>query len=598
MNARGPIRMDAISLEILRNRLDAIATQMQVTLLKSAVSVIIKEGEDCACGIFRSNGELLAQACANPVHIGIMGPAMAEVLRRYPASTMTPGDVYLLNDPYTGGTHIPDYIMASPIIVDGEVIALSAALAHQEDTGGKSFGSMPADATEIYQEGLILPPLPLYIAGEKNQPLFDLIVRNVRMPVSLLGDLEAQLSSVKLGVRSFLSAVDELGGKAIKEGMDALFEQSEALMRRGIEQMPDGDYDFYDFCDNDGIDLDKRIRIEATVSIRGSSATVDFTKSSPQVRGPVNVGFWGAYSAVAFAFHAFTDPHIHSNAGATRPIKMIAPPGNILNPIHPAPVGLRTTTAKRVLDVLYGALAQAVPERAVAASSGSLSVCSFGGVHPKGHLFACTDIVAGGMGGRPGKDGIDLIDTDITNSMNIPVEAFEAHYPLKVLKTMYRTDSGGPGEFRGGLGIERTIEATHGPIRCSYRSDRHTTQPWGIEGGSPGQSYRTRIFRKDGITQDVPSKQVFVLNEGDVLQVLSGGGGGYGDPLARSLERVGDDIIDRKVSVEAAERDYGVVADATTLTVDVGASIRLRESRMRERGQQSRAINRGYGAHG
>lgn len=590
--------MDPITLEILRNRLDAIASQMQITLLKSAVSVVIKEGEDCACCLFRSNGALLAQACANPIHLGIMGPAVEAVLRRFPAQTMTAGDVYILNDPYTGGTHIPDVIMVSPVIVDGEVIAFSAALAHQEDIGGKSFGSMPADATEIYQEGLILPPVPLYLADKKNEAIFDVLVRNVRMPASLLGDFEAQLASVKLGVRAVLAAVEEFGVRTMLRGMDALFAQAEALMRRGIEQMPDGDYSFYDFVDNDGIDIDQRIRIEATISIRGSDAVVDFSNSSPQVRGPINLGMWGAYSAVTYAFRAFADLEIHSNAGATRPIKMVAPEGSILNPRHPAPVGLRTITGKRILDVMYGALAKAVPHRAVAASSGSLSVCSFGGFGPQGQLFACTDLVAGGMGGRPGKDGIDLIDTDITNTMNIPAEALEAQFPLRVVKTRYRTDSGGPGEFRGGLGIERTIEAMHGPIRCSFRSDRHFTRPWGIEGGGAGESYRTTIFRRNGSVQEVPSKQGFMLDEGDVLQILTGGGGGYGDPLERRIERVREDLLDGKISAVAAVRDYGATLDRETAAVDLEASLASRAKRKRERGPVSRTIDRGDGIRG
>jgi N-methylhydantoinase B len=238
----------------------------------------------------------------------------------------------------------------------------------------------------------------------------------------------------------------------------------------------------------------------------------------------------------------------------------------------------------------------AVPDRAVAASSGSLSVCSFGGVHPQGgQLFGCTDIVAGGMGGRPGKDGIDLIDTDVTNSMNIPAEAFEAHFPLRIVKTRYRADSGGPGEFRGGLGIERLIEATAGPIRCSYRSDRHSTQPWGINGGGPGQSYRTRILRADGSVQEVPSKQMFVLNKGDALEILSGGGGGYGDPFERSIERIGDDLIDGKITPETAERDYGAIADRQSLAVDVEASLALRRHRKAERGRVTWTIDRGSG---
>jgi len=587
--------VDLITLEVLRNRLDAIANEMQVTLLRSAVSVILKEGEDCSCGLFDLAGETIAQACANPLHLGIMSPAVRAFLEVFPPATLADGDVYVLNDPYMGGTHLPDVILAGPIFANGRAVAMSAALAHQEDMGGKTPGSMPADATEIFQEGLIIPPSRLYERGVPNQTLVNLIKRNVRLPDMVMGDIAAQLASVKVGARAFRGMMDEFTEATVAEAMEMLCRQAEALTRRRLAEIPDGTYRFHDFVDNDGIDVDRRVRLEVAVTVQGSDVVVDFTGTAPQTRGPVNIGYWGTVSSVYFVFRAFAGPDIPVNGGATAPIKVVVPEGTVLNPRYPAPVSIRAHTAKRVVDTLIGALAQAVPAGLPAASSGSMSVCSFGGIDARsGRRFGCTDIVAGGMGARPTKDGIDLIETDITNCMNIPAEAFEAHYPLRVLKTRYRADSGGPGRFRGGLGIERTIEAVQGPIQCSFRSDRHYTPPWGLRGGLPGARWVTRVERVGGAVETVPSKRVFVLETGDRLIMETGGGGGFGDPLERASERVLEDVIDGKVSIEAARRDYGVVV-TNKWQVDGAATEELRARMRRARGPVTWIFDRGDG---
>jgi N-methylhydantoinase B len=587
--------VDPVTLEIIRNRLDAISGLMQLTLLKSSVSVILKEGEDCSCGLFKSNGEMLSQACANPIHLGIMGPAVEAVLKSHPSHSMQEGDIYILNDPYNGGTHLPDVIMVAPVVIDGAVAAISAALAHQEDIGGRSFGSMPADATEIFQEGFIIPPLLFYRAGARDKSIVALIRSNVRLPDCFMGDIEAQIASVKVGVRSYREMVSEFGRPTIDEAVDTLFDQAENLTRSGIEAIPDGEYRFDDWVDNDGIDLDVQIRLSVKITVKGTDVVVDFSESAAQVRGPANVGYWGTFSAVIFAFRAICNPDIPTNAGMARPIKMIIPLGKVLNPVWPAPVSLRAHTAKRVVDVLYGALAKAVPGRAIAASSGSLSVCSFGGAYESGELFGCSDIVAGGMGGRRGKDGIDLLETDITNCMNIPVEALEAHFPLRVVRSHYRTDSGGAGEHRGGLGLDRAIEVVRGPIRCSYRSDRHLSRPWGIGGGHAGLSWETHIRRANGKREPVRSKAIFELQDGDVLEMLTGGGGGYGDPFERAPEMVLQDVVNGKVSEHAAERDYGVVLNRSSRNIDRSATNVLRETRRAKRGSARGKIDRGDG---
>lgn len=589
--------IDPITLEVLRNRLDAVANEMQVTLLRSAVSVILKEGEDCSCGLFDMSGETIAQACANPLHLGIMSPAVRTVLEAFPPSTLAESDVYVLNDPYMGGTHLPDVIIATPIFISGRPVAMSAALAHQEDMGGKTPGSMPADATEIFQEGLIIPPSKLHDRGVPNETLVAVIRRNVRLPDVVMGDFAAQLASVKVGARGYRGMVEEFGEATVAGAIRTLCEQAEVLTRTALGVIPDGEYRFRDFVDNDGLDVERRLPIEVALRVtRGSDVTVDFTGSAPQTGGPVNIGYWGTVSSVYFCFRAFAGPDIPVNSGATAPIRVIVPEGTFLNPRYPAPVSIRAHTAKRVVDAVFGALAQAVPDRVTAASSGSMSVCSFGGIDVRtGRYFGCTDIVAGGMGARPSKDGIDLLETDITNCMNIPVEAFEAHYPLRLLKTRYRADSGGAGRFRGGLGIERTIEAVSGPVQCSFRSDRHFTAPWGLHGGLPGERWRTRVERADGTQEQIPSKRVFALNAGDRLMMETGGGGGYGDPLERAPERVLEDVIDGKVSSEAARRDYGVVVDETKWWVDPAKTEELRAQRRAARGPVSWTFDRGEG---
>ena len=588
--------IDAITLEVLRNRFDTIAQEMQLTLLRSAVSVILKEGEDCSCGLYTATGETISQACALPIHLGVMSPAVRAILGEFPLGQMADGDIYIVNDPYAGGTHLPDTIVVAPIFIDGAVAAFSVALAHQEDMGGKVPGSMPSDATEVFQEGLIIPPCKLVEAGKPNRSLFDVIRRNVRLPSIVLGDLEAQLAAVKIGMRGLRATIEEYGLPTVGIAIDELFRQSEFLTRERIEQIPDGDYPFHDFMDNDGIDTDRRVRIAVTLRIRGSDVELDFAGTDPQTRGPINIGYWGAVAAVYYVVRAITGQDIPTNAGCTRPIQVKIPEGTVLNPIYPAPVSIRAHTAKRVSDVVLGAFTRAVPGRVYAGSNGAISVCSFGGRDPRtGEQFGCTDIISGGMGGRSGKDGIDLIETDTSNCMNIPVEAFEAHFPLRVLNTRYRPDSGGAGEFRGGLGIERTIVATDGPIRCSFRSERHFTQTWGLLGGLPGASWATRISRADGSEEIVPSKRVFTLNKGDALVMFTGGGGGYGDPLARSPALVAADVADGKVSAEAAQQLYGIIVDGTGHGVDTNATDMARSAANAMRGPIKWMFDRGGG---
>lgn len=550
---------DPITLEVLRNRFDSIAAEIQSTLLRCAFSVILKEGEDCSAAIFSANGEIVAQSTALPQHMGAFIPALARIRQEFPPVAMRPGDIYTMNDPHDGGTHLPDLIIVAPVIVEGRVIAYSVCLAHQEDFGGKVPGSMPTDSTEIFQEGLIVPPMKLYEEGRPNAALFKIIERNVRLPREVLGDIGAQVSAVTVGAKRIQELCAARGLDTVLAYIDHLMDYAESRTRARIRTIPDGVYRFTDYMDNDGIDLDRRVPISITITIRGDEATVDYAGTSPQVKGPINAPLSGALASVYFAFRCVTDPTIPNNHGCYRPIEVLVPKGCLLNPHAGAPVAIRAHTLKRAADTVLGALVQAVPERVAAAPAGSISCVSFGGVRPDGRRFGLSDLIAGGAGARPSLDGIEALDTDVSNCMNVPAEAIELGYPLRVLHYRLRGDGGGPGRQRGGTGIDRALEVTDGEIVASYRSERHFTSPWGLFGGRAAPRWETSVIRADGKVDPVPSKARLQLRKGDVLRVLSGGGGGHGPAIERPEAEVLADVLDGKVSVQAAREAYGVV---------------------------------------
>ena len=586
---------DPVTLEVIRNRLDGIAAEVQTTLLRSAYSVILKEGEDCSAGLFNARGEIIAQSTALPQHMAAFIPAMRRLLEAYPAETAHPRDVYVMNDPHDGGTHLPDIIVSRPVLVDAQVVGFAVCLAHQEDIGGKVPGSMPTDSTEIFQEGLILPPLKLYDRGTVNATLVAIIERNVRLPKLVLGDLSAQVSAVTVGARRLAELFEDYGVETAKRYLDHLLDYAEALTRREIQAIPDGAYAFTDYMDNDGIDTLRRVPISVTVTVHGSDVRIDFTGTADQVAGPINAPWSGGAGSAYFAMRCVTDPTIPNNQGCYRPIEVVIPEGTLLNPRHPAPVAIRAHTLKRAADTVLGALVQAVPTRVPAAPAGSISCVSFGGVDPRnGERFGLTDIVAGGGGARPAGDGIEVVDTDVSNCMNIPAEAIEMEYPIRVRCYRLRSDGGGAGRTRGGTGVERILEATPGEIVCSYRSERHFTAPWGLFGGQSGSLWRTEIVRADGTVETVPSKRAFVLREGDALHMLTGGGGGYGSSLEREPARVLGDVADGKISAAAALAGYGVVLNEAG-EVDETASqefrIRLAERTKRPEGIYDRGFD-------
>lgn len=557
-------KLDPISLAVIRSRLEVIAAEMQATLLKSAFSMIIKEAADASSALFDLNGRMLAQAAALPAHLGMLVPAVQSVLRAFPPATMRPGDIYLLNDPYDGGTHLPDICLMIPVFFDGRVIALSGSLAHHQDVGGKAPGSTPPDAVDLYAEGLILPPLKYYDQGQRNATLHAIIERNVRIPQIVLGDLDAQIACGRVGERRLLELVAEYGLETVQMAFDQLLDYAERLTRLGIAAIPDGSYAFQDYVDDDGIDVGQPVVIKARIDVKGSDFHVDFTGSSPQVKGAINSVPSSTLSMVYYTVRSVTDPDIPDNAGCYRPVTATLPIGSIVNPKPPAPVSVRTVTIKRVVDVLLGALAQAIPERVHAASNGQLASFKLGGFDPAtGKVYVTNAGVpsAGGQGARPTKDGIDVIDTDLSNMASPPVEATEQDFPLRVHSIRLWTDSGGAGKFRGGLGYHARWELLRGEATLTHRRDRHVFQPWGLFGGEPAPACHTELIHPDGSRETIPGKKVLPLRAGDIIECWTTGGGGYGDPRQRSCDAVLVDVLDGRTSAKSARESYGVEVD-------------------------------------
>ncbi len=589
--------IDIFTLEVLRHRLRSITEEMQMALLRSAYSNIIKESSDASTGLFDPKGEMIAQSTALPAQLGMLVPAVNSIIKNFPVETMHEGDIFILNDPYEGGSHLPDIVIALPLIYKGEVVALSCSIAHHQEIGGKTPGSVPTDATEIFQEGLRIPPLKLYEKGQPNETLFHLIRKNVRIPDIVTGDIRAQIAADNVGRNRLSTLLDEYGKEEIKEYIRELLNRTETMTRAKISQIPDGSYSFTDYLDHDGIEYGQLVKIQVTVIVNGSELTFDFNGTSPQVRGPFNSDIAATTSCVYFTVRAITaDPSIPSNSGCYRPVRIILPPGTLVNPLPPAPVSCRTATMYRLVDTMLGALVKAIPNKIPAAPCGVMRVIAFGGNDPRnGKTYVFSDLTTGGMGARPNKEGIDTIDTGIGNVSSTPAEAVEMNFPVRIIKNRLWEESGGAGKFRGGLGCERVFELLRGEATISHREERHLTSPWGLFGGLAAKTCKAFIKRKNGNVENVPSKMMYKLFERDQIHTFVTGGAGYGDPLTRDPEKVLEDVLDRKISLETAKVDYGVVVDASIggKVLNHGATMELRKKMASKRNEIFWTYDRG-----
>ncbi|MFD1645492.1 hydantoinase B/oxoprolinase family protein [Haloarchaeobius litoreus] len=555
---------DSVTLEVIRNACIAVCEEMNANLIRTGYSPNIKERRDCSCALFDADGEMISQAENMPVHLGAMPFSVAAAIDRFPPETLEPGDGILLNDPFYGGAHLPDLTLVTPVFHedddgDSELVAFAANRAHHADVGGARAGSVAADSTEIYQEGLRIPPVKLFEGGEPNESVFDMVLSNVRTPDERRGDLRAQEAANQTGRRRFLELVEKYGRETLNEALGEIQEYSEARMRAEIEELEDGTYEFSDVLDDDGLG-NEDLRIQAAVTVDGDSVTVDFDGTADQTEGPVNAVLAVTASATYYSVRCVTDPDIPPNHGCYRPIEVEAPEGTIVNPNPPAAVvGGNLETSQRVTDVVLGAFAQQAPERVTAAGQGTMNNVTFGGTDPRTETpYAFYETQGGGFGGRVGKDGMDGVHVHMSNTMNTPVEVLETAYPLRVRRYELRQDSGGPGEFRGGLGLRRDIQVRDHEAHFSLLADRHTHQPYGLEGGEPGESGAAELTTAEGETRRLPQKSTHELPPGSTVSIRTPGAGGYGDPADRDPDAVRRDVRHGKVSAAAAREAYGV----------------------------------------
>jgi N-methylhydantoinase B/oxoprolinase/acetone carboxylase alpha subunit len=524
------IKVDPIELEIFKSIFVSIAEEMGVTLCRSSFSPNIKERRDFSCAVFDASGRTVAQGDHLPVHLGAMPLSVLSAIENV---ELGPGDTVILNDPFRGGTHLPDITLVTPVFLRGrrQPSFFAANRAHHSDVGGVSPGSM-ALATEIYQEGLIIPPAKLVRRGRVDKDVLNLILANVRTPQEREGDLTAQLAANRIGERRLLEVTRKYGYGKIAAYMSHLQDYSEKIMRKAIHRIPDGDYVFSDNLDGDGVSR-KPVKIQATIRIRGGEADVDFNGTAPQVEGSVNANYAITLSATMYVFRSIIPGDVPYNSGLLRPIRVVAPEGSVVNARAPAAVaGGNVETSQRITDVLLGALAQAIPARIPAASSGTMNNVSLGGVHPAtGRPFAYYETVGGGMGASPERDGLDGVHTHMTNTRNTPVEALEHYLPVRVRRYSLREGSGGGGRFKGGEGIVREFEFL-APARVNILSERRTFSPYGLAGGKPGKRGKNTLV-VGGRRKSVAGKVSFQVKPGDRVILETPGGGGYGRPRQR-----------------------------------------------------------------
>lgn len=550
--------MDPITLEVVRHRLQGIADEMQLTQVNASFSSAVKEAADAAASLFLPDGTVLAQSASIPFHLGTLIPCVGSILQRFPAAQMRDGDVYLMNNPYHGGSHVPDIVVVLPVFHGGTLIGLSASVAHHNDLGGMTPGSLPPNATEIFQEGLLIPPALYERDGTRNATLHEIMLLNVRTPDTLAGDLDGQIGACRIGAQRFREMAQEHGTAGLAALCDALIRHAEERTRAELSRMPQGVFEAEDLLDNDGVELDRRVRIKVAVTIRDGAMHVDFTGTSRQTKGPINAVPSAAQAAALFAVRCITDPTIPSNGGCFRPVTLTLPPGSLVNPNFPAPVNARTGTVKRLASTILAALRPALPEVLTAPWAALTLVVRYIGTDAEGRRVVVGDHFVGGTGAALHRDGVDVMAADMGNTWSLPAESIELEAPIRITRNAIRPDSGGAGRTRGGNGLVREFEVLCAEMDFVHRGERHYEPAHGVEGGHDGAPSVTTILRADGRRETVPSKAMVRLRQGDRVRIETAAGGGWGDPRERDAALVRADLADGKITAAAARDIYGV----------------------------------------
>lgn len=552
-NSSGNEKLDPITVEVISNALSSIVEEMGETLVRASYSTNIKERRDSSTALFDVHGRTLAQAEHIPIHLGSLMGIVEAVLERFPIETIQEGDSFIGNDAYTGGgTHLPDIVIATPIFFEGSIVGWASNLAHHADFVDRG-------NAHIYQEGLRIPPVRFQRRGEIQNDILDLILLNCQVPRERLGDLRAQLAANRLGVQRYQALCAKYGWDLVRDASEELLNYAERQTRFGISQIPDGVYIVEDKLDVDWMDeiLTLRLRLE----VKGDELFLDFSGNPPQVRGGLNMVWTALLATVYYAVKTVVDPDILPNAGMYRPIHVIAPEGSIVNCVEPAAVGGRTTTCQRVVDLIHAAFAQAVPERVIAACNGTNSGITFHGIDPRtGKYYVYLETIGGGFGARATKDGLDGVQVHVTNTSNLPVECLEAEHPLVVERYELVDDSGGPGKWRGGMGIHRRIRVVDHEARASAGGTRVRTAPWGLFGGLEGGRMRIEFSSGDR------SGRGQLVKPGESISVITPGAGGYGPPEQRDRHLVCRDLREGRISERVAREIYGLDESALTRT--------------------------------
>ncbi len=557
------LRSDPARFEVVKNALTSAAEEMKIVLAKTAYSPLLKVAGDYSCGIFDSDGNMVAQGPDLPIHLGSMPDAVRAVVRAFPDAAS--GDVFIHNDPYQGGSHLPDVNVVAPAFLDGRLLGFGCVRAHWPDIGSATPGSYGA-VTEIYGEGLRLPPVRLYRNGKPDPAIEAIIFANVRTPTERLGDLRAQVAANWRAEARLQALARKYGTDTLLGIMQEVLDYSETMMRAALRALPDGEAEFSDVLDGDGViaqgaATDETFTVKLRITKRGDTITVDFAGSDPQVAGPMNAPLTVTASGVFCALKMIVDPQslIPPNSGCWRPVTVTAPVGSVVHARLPAPVVYANhEMSHRVADMVMAAMHQITPRTVMAGSQGTSCVMIFGGTdYRSGERYVSYESVKGGFGARPVKDGINAVASTVSNMMNTPVEIIEMSFPLRVEEYSILPDSGGAGTWRGGLGVRRVWRVLGQDAHAAVCCERTVTPPFGLEGGLAGARAKIVLEQPDGTRRALTSKGGFIAPAGSLVILDAPGSGGFGPPNGRDPARLSEDMIDGYVTPAAARRDYG-----------------------------------------
>ena len=560
MNKRADDHMDPVVLEILHNALKSVVDEMYIALMRSAYSTNIKERNDHSTALIDPAGRLVVQAENSlPIHLSSMVGLMENLLKKFKLEDMRPGDIFIGNDPHVaGGSHLPDINLAMPVFHGEDLVAFVCNIAHHADIGGMVPGSVAGGMSEIYQEGLRIPVIRLFRGGEVQQDVFDLLLLNVRVPHERWGDYNAQVASCRLGERRLHELATRYSVATLRAGFDSIIKRTERRLRSAVATLPDGVYTFSDVVDDDGMgNVD--ILVAVTIEVTGDRIVFDFEGTADQTTGNINVPFNATQATVCYAVKALLDPEVPNNQGVINVCDTKAPRGSLVNCVSPAPVAARASTAQRIVDVIIGAFAETLPEAVVGAANGANTAAVFSGKRPTdGADYLYLETQGGGFGGRATRDGTDGVQVHSTNTSNLPIEAIELEYPLRVEVYEFITDSGGSGKYRGGLGLRRVLVPVDHNCTFSGQGERFRHAPWGLFGATSGRTGKFAVIRADGNEEVLDVKPSGVIfGPQDKLVVETPGAGGYGKPSDRSAAKIRTDLDSGKFSREFVTKHYG-----------------------------------------